>query len=390
MALDSHTTSYPLIMLRTLSVWGVSMFLFSGVLYIQAAHASPVIRSADTVSLNTEQAIAGDFYSFGRTVSTAANISGDAYVIAGTLTQTGAVGADVTVVGGQADIHAPVGDDVRVIGGRVTIADKIAGDVLVVGGELHITSSAEIGGDVLFYGGVLRIEGNVNGGIFANAQTARIDARILKDADIRAASELVLGPRTDIGGNIEYTSAKDIRRDPKSIIVGKIIRRPQQLPEDDGGVPWLMPFLALVFSGLVLRYLFSNTIEMLLTRSNRSWLLSLLIGFAVLFVTPLIVAMLSLTLIGAFLGAFLFFVYGAATTMAIILSGPCVGGFLSYYSKGVHRYSAGWILLGTVVTFLSVYVALLLEPLLGILIGVVIVCLVLGACTLRMYEQLKD
>lgn len=348
------------------------------------AAASPVIRTGDTVSLKEDQAVSGDFYGLGGSVTNSAKIGGDAFVAAGTLTQNGDVGADMSALAGQMEIHAPVGDDVRVAGGRIVIANKVGGDVLVVGGELVIASTAEIEGDVLFYGGSVIIEGTVKGSVLAKGETVRIDARIGKDVDVTANAELVFGARADVGGNVRYKSGRDAVRAVDSIIVGSIVRDESLVLQSERAQPALMPVLILLFTGLVVRFVLGNRVTSFMDNVGVSFGHAALIGFAGLVLIPVAVLLALVSVLGAVIGAAFLFVYLALLVVSWGLSGMFLGGLLSRYATGTASYSVLWITLGTVALYATTFI-----PGFGHIFALVVSLMVMGGFLRAMYARYR-
>lgn len=346
--------------------------------------ASPVIRTGDTVSLKEDQAVSGDFYSLGGSVTNSAQVGGDAFVAAGTLTQNGNVGADMTALAGQIEIHAPVGDDVRVGGGRIVIANKVGGDVLVVGGELIIASTAEVEGDVLFYGGSIIIEGTVKGSVLAKGETVRIDARIGKDIDATANAELVFGAHADVGGNVRYKSGKDAVRAVDSIIVGSIVRDESLVLQNERARPTLMPILILLFTGLVTRFVLGNRVTGFMDQVGASFGHAALIGFAGLVLIPVAVLLALVSVLGAVIGGALLFAYVTLLLCSWGLSGMFLGGLISRYALGTASYSALWISLGTVSLYATTFI-----PGFGHIFALVVSLMVMGGFMRALYARYR-
>ncbi len=358
------------------------VFLF--VLLPSIASASPVIRTGENISLKDDQAVSGDFYVVGGTVTNSATVTGDAYYVAGTVTQNGPISSDLAMVTGRAEVHAPVGDDVRVVGGEVVIAGKVGGDVVVVGGELTILSTAEIEGDVIFYGGQLTIEGAVKGSVLARAETVRIDARIGKDTDISARNELVFGAHADVGGDVTYSSRKEIVRALDSVIVGTISRDETRIFSDTTVKPNLFPILVLLFTGLVARFVLVGWLTQFFSRLHTTFGYAAFAGFAGLVLTPVIIILTFVSVLGAFIGAMLLFFFLFLLALSWGLAGVFLGGLISRYATGKASYSILWITLGTILLY-----ALTFIPYIGDVLGLLVVLVVFGGFIIRMYERYR-
>ncbi len=348
------------------------------------ASASPVIRTGDTVSLKEDQAVAGDFYAIGGSVTNSATIGGDTLIAAATITQNGEVGADLMAAAGQVELHAPIVDDVRIAGGRVVIASKVGGDVLVVGGELVIASTAEIEGDVLFYGGSLLIEGTVKGSVLAKGETVRIDARIGKDVDATANVELAIGAHADIGGDVQYKSGKEMVRAIDSIIVGSVVRDESFTLADERSAPSAMPILIMLFTGLVVRFVFGARVTTFMNHVGGSFGHAALIGFSGFVLIPLAALLALASVLGAVIGIAVVLAYLTLLTVSWSLSGLFLGGLLSRYATGTASYGPLWIILGTLTIYATTFI-----PGFGHILALVVMLMVLGGFLRLIYAAYR-
>lgn len=347
--------------------------------------AAPVIRTGDSVSLKEDQSVPGDFYAFGGQITNSAAIGGDAYTMGGKITQTGAVGSDMVGAAGDFSLHAPVTDDVRVVGGTVEIADKVGGDVVVMGGELKILSTAEIEGDVLFYGGSLTIEGAVLGAVLAKAERVRIDARIGKDVDATAGTELVFGSHAVVGGNVRYKSGKDAVRAVDAVITGSLTRDSQSIVGGESpGVHSFTLVLILLFSSFVAWFVLGTGLPQLLSRTTKSFGHALLAGFAGLILLPVSVALLFASVIGILPGVVLLFAYLCLLVFSVCVSGVFLGAFISQYTTGKTSYSVWWVIVGTLTLYAATFI-----PAFGPVVVLAVVATVFGGILIQIYERYR-
>lgn len=366
----------------------VRISLFSLCLFMAlapAAYASPVIRTGETISLKADQSVAGDFYAVGGTLTNSASVGGDSYIAAGTVTQDGSTTVDFSALAGSVELHAPVGDDVRVVGGNVVIAGKVGGDVVVVGGELTILSTADIAGDVIFYGGTLTIEGEVHGSVFARAEHVRIDAKVGKDIDATAKSDLVFGARTDVKGNTVYRSPKEATRAVDAVFGGSLSRDTEALfTTNETSRPSLVPLFVLLFTGFVARFLFATWLTLFFTRLETTYGHALLAGFAALILAPIGILLLFISKLGILLGGITLALYSALILGAIGIAGVFLGGVIAHVVTGKTSYKVLWMCVG-----IGVFYALQFIPYIGGLAALALVLTVFGGFVLQLYRQLR-
>ena len=369
--------------MHSLRIVALSLCLFA--LCAPLAHASPVIRTGETISLKSDQSVAGDFYAVGGTLTNSASVGGDSTVVAGTVTQDGSTTVDFSAIAGRVELHAPVGDDVRVLGGNVVIADKVGGDVVVVGGELTILSTASIAGDVIFYGGTLTVEGPVRGSIFGRAESVRIDAKVEKDIDVTAQSGLVFGAHADVTGNTVYRSPKEAVRAVNAVFGGSLSRDTEALfSTSDNSRPSLVPFFVLLFTGFVARFLCAQWLTVFFARLQTAYGHAMLAGFAALIRVPIAVLLLFVSVLGALLGGAMLAFYIGLILLAIGIAGVFLGGVIAHVVTGKVSYSVLWVLVGT-----GVFYTLQFIPYIGGLCVLALVLTVFGGFVMHLYRLVR-
>lgn len=356
-----------------------------GTLIPISVDAGPVIRSGDVISLGEDQKISGDFYIAGRSITISGTVEGDIYIAGGTVTINGEVKEDIVVVAGAVSIHSDVGDDVRIVAGQVVIANRVAGDVVVFGGSLSILSTAVVDGDVIFYGGRLDIEGAIGGSINSKADTLVIDSAVAGDVTVTIGDQLILGSQANIEGGVAYRSSKDMARDPGSVVVGEISKFSERRTQ--GVLPIIvfpfLPFFATLFAALVSILLFAKQIDSFIKMTFESVGLYGLIGFGTLILVPIAAALLMISLLGALIGVFLFFMYALFLTTSFVFSGIFLGSLIS--KLFIRRYQVSWISTIAGVATLS---ALSFIPFIGPLLVFVLMLIMLGSIVTTLYKRL--
>jgi hypothetical protein len=292
----------------------------------QAVMAGPIIRSGDLVSVDAGQALKGDFYGLGSTVTLSGPAEHDAYLGGGTVTVNGPVAEDLVIAGGSAQVHSEIADDLRVIGGEATLGGEVKGDVVVVGGTFTVLSTAHVDGDILFFGGTLIVEGDVDGTIHGYAQTARINAAVGGDVMMTTAHALILSDRAHVMGNVSYTSANELSRAQGAVIEGEVQRSDIASSSSEGSAT------GLIFAALSLLFLAASFF--VLARSKVEWLVreayvrpgqNGLIGLAIFLVMPFAAFILCVSIVGIPLGILVFAGYIASLMVSIGLAALFLG-----------------------------------------------------------------
>lgn len=345
--------------------------------------AETVIRGGERVNLEAEQSVSGDFYAFGGVVAASGNVDGDLYALGGSVTLNGEVADDFVALGGIVNVHGPIGEDVRILSGEALIAEHVFGDVVVVGDVLHILSTAEIEGDVFFFGRELEMNGVVRGSITGEADSVRLDGGVSRSVNM-TVGKLTLGERAHIDGDVEVVTNASIVRAQGAVVVGDVVQQQRTSASilEDADFTTLLVSL---FSVLALLFLFKGQVGEVYRVSTSRYQLHALVGLGILLISPLVIALLLVSIIGMFGGLLLLFAYLALLFLAWVLSGIIFGAHLArYLTKRDRGVQWQWSVLGVVVLHL-----LLLIPLIGPLVVLGVFVVVLGTLGMIIYGYFR-
>jgi cytoskeletal protein CcmA (bactofilin family) len=349
------------------------------------ASAETVLRAGDAVSVAADQKVENDFYAAAGTVAMSGTVTGDMYAAGGNVTINGPIGADFTAAGGTVSVHAPVGDDVRIAGGDVTIADHVKGDLFVLAGSVTVLSSATIDGDIFFYGGEADISGAVGGSIMGTAERFRIDAAVKGDVDVSSTRALALGDRAAISGDVRYRSVADLERAQNAVVEGEIVKN--DVPDDtnDSGFgSALYAFIITLFAALAAYLLLKRELTVFASEALRNYGRSGVIGIATLVLSPIVLVLLMVTILGLMLGLFGIFAFAAGLVAAAVLTSVTMGAFISFLIIKRMEVNLLWIGVGTLALH-----TLLFVPIIGPLIVFVFFLLTLGNLAFSTYRFVR-
>jgi cytoskeletal protein CcmA (bactofilin family) len=299
------------------------------------AFGETVVRTGESISIESNQVVENDFYAAAETISMSGSVRGDMYVVGGRVTTNGEVENDLTIIAGTAQVHAPVKDDLRVLGGEVVLAEKVSGDVFVVGGYFKMLSTASVDGNVYFYGGQAEISGTVAGSVMGTAESFRVDGEVKGGVDVVASSELVLGDRANVSGNVSYESLNELIRAQNAVVVGEVLKNERSETKSTPETGNLLPLFIALFTVLT-AYLFLR--EQLQTLTNgvlSNPVPSVLTGLLLVFVAPVVSIVLMVTVIGSLVGIMFLFLLLCAYIFALVLSVVIIGKVvLNFLNKG--------------------------------------------------------
>ncbi len=287
----------------------------------------------------------------------------------------------LSTVAGSVEVHGTVNGDLTAVGGDIRIPGNVTGNVTAVGGST--TLSGDVGGAMSAFGGSVQVAENASIGRWfeTGAGDATVDGTV--GEDVRVQSEtLVVGPTAEIGGNLEHaTQSLSLANDAS--IAGEIrsvdsIEFTQMVPMRPSLPSWAFPLYGFVINvvlGAILLLLFPEFSLGIADRVRANPLFALLIGALTVFVTPILLGLLAVTVIGiplAVLGLLIFLIVLWAGT---VYGGFAIGAAILAAFDVTNRWA--YLVVGLFVVFL-----LSLIPFIGGFIYFVVTLLGVGALVL--------
>jgi hypothetical protein len=290
----------------------------------------PVAVVAQQFSKNDNAAqmrLGNDVYAAGNFLNITDAIEDDLFLVGNQITVQAEVGGDLHAMGSNLTVNGNIADDVRIAGGNVTVNGTIGGDLLVAGGTVYIGPNAIIEGNLLMGGGEVRIEGIVRGNsrisggdvVFLGTTTGTANIRgenvilsgTVGDSAIVAANTLTIDPTTTVGGDLSYLS-RDGEKTIEANVAGTTTFDPSlarkdrtREPQIAGGIP------AALLGAISLFALFSAALSIgvfqfatkkffidCATRLRSSPGMSLLWGLIYFLLTPIVILLMMITIIG--------------------------------------------------------------------------------------------
>ncbi|OGG78373.1 hypothetical protein A3A36_01385 [Candidatus Kaiserbacteria bacterium RIFCSPLOWO2_01_FULL_52_12b] len=289
-----------------------------------AASSSPGNAYVAGVSVVLTAPVAGDLSAVGGTIVIAAPVVGDALLFAGSINSRASVAGDLRAVGGSVNIKESVAGDIIAFGYSVQNSGRASGSTFIVGVDTAVTHGAS--GPVTIYGNNVSLAGD-----FAGDVTAFMSGR------------LTLAASTTIRGTLSYEAPDKAFIPASATIVGGVTYTNASYLPDVGtsrilalvsiGFFLLARILgALILAGL-LAGLFPKLAKTIVNRAFaprlRSILLTMLLGFAIFVVTPVLFILLALTLVGIGLAFLLLIAYALIVLLALVYAGILLGSMLA-------------------------------------------------------------
>jgi len=334
-----------------------------------------------------EGIINDDTYAAGEEVTSSARIGGDLVTAGGELRLGGEVMADILAAGGEVLIRGRVHDDVRVAGGELLVQAVIRDDLIAAGGRIRLGENAWVGGNSWLTGGEVIIDGRLNGPLQVSAGSVVISGSIASNVLIWA-DEIEIMPGARIDGDLRYRSPEPAVIHEGALISGEVIHTEVDVPTGPviAGLLFMLAlmFVTLVVTAIVLYLLFNRIADQAAGISREGFWSSVGLGLAVLAATPLVIVLLLSTGIGSLLAVMLLLVY-----VLLVITGYLSGAYtFTLKMRGLFTSGSPGRLTGSlwVIAGLLVLNVIALIPVLGFVVGLLVMTTGMGALTKLMYR----
>jgi len=325
---------------------------------------------------------AGDVLASGQSPRVSDSVAGDAMLAGRELEFGGVTEGDYLGAGADQRVGGRIHGTLRAAGRNVRVTAAVDRNVTIAAGTVELDSSAAIGKNAYLCGGTVRVDAAVLGTLHVTGGRVTLNGPVAGDVDV-TAGDLVLGPKTVIGGALRYRVERGkFQRDPAARIAGPVTALPPMAKRSGSHffrVVWALSFLVV---GAVLVWLFpritADAAEIVPARPGRA----ALIGLAWIVVGPIAIILIACTLIGiplALIAAAVYgiFLYVGRLTVAIWLGKRLLGA----RTHEGHRGALANFALGALLMILIRFI-----PVIGPLVILVATVIGLGALLLRVHH----
>lgn len=308
------------------------------------------IKTDNSVYVPKTETIEGNLYAAGANVTVEGKINGDIICAGQTINISGEVAGDVICAGQSINVTGNVGGSLRAAGNSINLSGKISRNVMAFGASILSAASSSVGWDMLAVGAFAQIAGNVGGDLYGSLGQATISGQIGKNVNLHFGQQnkkddspaLTVAGTAVINGDLKYTAKPDAAIDAKAAIKGKVTHDLPALAAKKpnlANLGWWWGKLISLFSALVIglvlisfwRQPVIKITDLMLAKVGPSfgW------GILALLLTPLIVIILLITIIGLPLAFILLALWLIAIYASKILVGILVGRSLlnNYWPK---------------------------------------------------------
>ncbi len=408
---------------------------FALMLLVTLLIASPVLgtvetRSEDRVVIGSGEEVDDDLYVTANEVTVDGTIRGDLVAFGRSITVNGTVQGDLIAAGQSVEVGGTVDDDARVAGQTLLLRDdaRVGDDLISAGFSLESGPGSTVGGTLLYAGYQALLAGNIGEDLKGAMNGLQLSGQVGRDVDADVDGEdggsppflfepvveiptvepgLTLTDAARIGGDLSYESSTEARVAPGAQIEGEVTRQERPAAEEEeparsAAADWVLAnlrsFVELVLVGLLLIWLASGWVRRVAGRVLDRPLASLgwgllgfiaffVLGIAILLVTILLAVIFGLLTLGGLVA--LIVVVGLLAEAVLALAFWVSTGYLAQivvsFLAGLLVVEAIWPGRGTgqrvlpLVVGLILYVVLRAIPVLGPIVGLVVLLLGLGA-----------
>ena len=269
------------------------------------------------------QVINRDFFAYGESVEISGTVNGDVYAAGAQILVDGTINGDLLAAGGKILISGDILQDVRIAAARVTIGGTIGKNLTLAGGQVELTETGRIQGGMVVAGVDIHMAGHVARDVVLGAGSVTVSNKIGGRASV-AAPRIRLTSQADVGGDFRFWSKNTPSIDDRAKVSGSIIKREfskvdlpsvEKMFADWVGMKLfitLASFTSTLSLGLMLIHFYPQFSQRAISQLKERPLASIGLGVLVLIVTPVLVGLLGITLLGIPLAIFvtgLFFIY---------------------------------------------------------------------------------
>jgi len=294
--------------MQTKNIFSI-MFLagFIAILILPATSLAAEFKAGQTFSLYKDETISGNLYAAGRNVTIDGKVDGDLLTAGGNILINGTVRYDLMAAGGTINVIGQVGQDVRLTGGSIVVNSNVNGDLVAAGGTIEMGSNSAVKGDVMIAGGSVVLNGPIEGNITIKGGDVTINSEVNGKISVAASRKLTLGSRANIKSDLNYTSPSEAQIDSNAKIEGKLAYTPMPARAGKKGVAgllaiftlfWLIKMVSLVATALIIFYFFRQETIQIADKANQNFAKYLLRGFIFLFLVPIAIIILFITIFG--------------------------------------------------------------------------------------------
>lgn len=309
----------------------VFMAIFITIFLVATPTQAADLRKDDTIIIASGEVIDDDLYLIGNRVIINGTVNGNVLCIGNHITIAGRVDGTITAIGNTVEIEGDVTQSVQTAANNVIVSGQIGGDMVTAGNDIDLTDQATIDRDFVFAGNSVDVNALINDGIQGVGNTIVLSNIIGSDVEV-GVHRLTITSTAVIQGNLTYTSENEVMIQDGARIIGittHILAEHFEIPHI-GIWASFIAFLMVLITGIVIILIAPRRAKAAADAVKHRPLATLGWGALLLFVTPIALAIVFITILGIPLSIMGLVIYG----IAIFLSQVAIGLFIGYWILG--------------------------------------------------------
>lgn len=295
-------------------------------------------KKGDSVYVPKDEVIEGNLYAVGSNLTIEGKVTGDVICAGQSINITGEVAGDVICAGQSISINGNIGGNLRLAGNAINFNGQVERNGMLIGSSVVTAASSTIGWDLLVLGNIFELNGNIGRDLYGRSGQVSLAGQIGKNLDLNFSASnnndkpLIIAGTAKIGGQVKYKSIKNAMIDSDAAIKGEVIHNfPAAAAKKSNlaDLAWWWGKLISLFSALVIGLVLISfwrepvikITDLMLNKTGSAfgW------GILALLLTPLIVIVLLITIIGLPLAFILLALWLIALYASKILVGILIG-----------------------------------------------------------------
>ena len=228
----------------------VSMFV-ALLVYAPSAKAQEV-RSQDNLTVAKTETINSALVANGSTINIEGNIDGDLYCFGSQVVISGRINGDVFCSAQSINISGRVNGSIRLLANDINVSGQSFGSATIFSSNFILTDKAVIGNDLSVVSTKSKINGTIARDLVIYTSELSLNGYVGRNVSGRI-NQITIGSNADVRGNINYSGQNDPIRMSGSKVSGSIVRTPimSTASYGSGVVPAILTFLLFMASLLI-------------------------------------------------------------------------------------------------------------------------------------------
>jgi anti-sigma factor RsiW len=329
--------------------------------------------------INVAGTVKGDLIGFGDSVTISGTVEGNAIVFARRVEVTGVVTGSLVAFGASVVVSGKVGGSVIGAGSDIRLTGEVARNYAAFGANLTMGKTSQVGGNAVSYGFETVMDGNIQKDLYSGGALTEIRGNV-RNVDFSGA-QLRLTSTAHLGGDLDARVQRETSAqiDPSAVIAGmkKITLQPRQPSQYYTSSYYFWEVVRLMTAFVTGWVLFRLVPWLAPTRisSGIDWVKAGGLGLAALVTIPVAVIIVLCTVVGIPLAVTVLLLWIACLYLAKIIIAEFVGRMLLKQGGAV-----------SLLTGLAIIIIAMDLPMIGGLIGFLLLLLGLGAIVMTTYR----